>query len=318
MDSFMEKIMTLPRKQLISIDDTPYYHIVTRCVRRAFLCDKDKYSGKCFEHRRQLIDDRIKQLADIFNIDVCAYSIMSNHYHLVLKVNCTKHWDEKRVLMHWSSLCEIIPLCQRFLNGEHLSKAELDMVHLQTDDYRKRLMSISHFMQLLNQHIARQANIEDEVTGHFWQARFKSQALLDEKALLTIAYVDLNPIRAAMAMTPGTSDYTSIQERIKGKKTNLLNFGFDDNDIPYGLVDYCALVDATGRCLVANKKGCIPDDLPDILDRLNLNSDTWLDELNQFKTKGHTAVGTIQQLKDFCKSVSKKWRNGIQLNPALE
>ena len=315
----MEKTMTLPRKQLISIEDTPYYHIVTRCVRRSFLCGKDKYSGKCFEHRRGLIVKRIKKLADVFNIDVCAYAVMSNHYHLVLKVNCTEHWDEKRVLMHWSSLCEIIPLCRRFLNGEHLSKPELDMVYLQTDVYRKRLMCISDFMQLLNQHIARQANIEDEVTGHFWQARFKSQALLDERALLTcMAYVDLNPIRAAMAQTPETSDYTSIQERIKAKKSNLLNLGFGDNDIPYGLGDYCALVDATGRAIVANKSGFIPDDLPDILDRLNLNADTWLDELNQFKNKGHTAVGTVTQLKEFCKSVQKKWRNGIQLIPALE
>ena len=311
--------MTLPRKQLISIEDTPYYHIVTRCVRRAFLCGKDKYSGKCFEHRRQLIVARIKQLAEVFNIDVCAYAVLSNHYHLVLKVNSTEHWDEKRVLIHWSSISAIIPLCQRFLKGEHLSKAELNMVYLKTDEYRKRLMSISHFMQLLNQYIARQANIEDNVTGHFWQSRFKSQALLDERALLTcMAYVDLNPIRAAMAQTPEDSDYTSIQERIKAKKSPLLNLGFDDGDIPFGLGDYCALVDATGRAIIANKKGFIPDDLPPILNRLNLNSDTWLDELNQFKTKGHTAVGTVQQLKDFCKSVSKKWRNGIQLNPALE
>jgi len=71
-------------------------------------------------------------------------------------------------------------------------------------------------MQLLNQYIARQANIEDKVTGCFWESRFKSQALLDERALLTcMAYVDLNPIRAAMAKTPENSDYTSIQERIK-------------------------------------------------------------------------------------------------------
>ena len=133
-----------------------------------------------------------------------------------------------------------------------------------------------------------------------------------------MAYVDLNPIRAAMAQTPENSDYTSIQERIKSKKTKLLNLGFGEDDIPYGLGDYCALVDATGRVIVANKRGFIPDDLLDILDRLNLNSDTWLDELNQFKTKGHTAVGTVQQLKDYCKNVDKKWRNGIQLIPALE
>jgi REP element-mobilizing transposase RayT len=263
--------------------------------------------------------NRIKQLADVFNIDVCAYAVMSNHYHLVLKVNCTKHWDEKRVLMHWSSLCEIIPLCQQFLKGEHLSKAQLDMVYLQTDEYRKRLMCISDFMQLLNQYIARQANIEDGVKGHFWESRFKSQALLDERALLTcMAYVDLNPIRAALAQTPEDSDYTSIQERIKAKKSSLLNIGLGDDDIPFGLGDYCSLVDATGRAIIANKHGYIPEDLPPILNRLNLNSDTWLGELNQFKTKGNTAVGTIQQLKDFCKSVNKKWRTGIQLNPALE
>ena len=78
------------------------------------------------------------------------------------------------------------------------------------------------------------------------------------------------------------------------------------------------LVDATGRCFVANKKGFFADDLPDILERLNLDPNTWLDELKQFKTKGHSAVDTVLQLKDFCKSVQKKWRNGIQLNPALE
>ena len=121
-----------------------------------------------------------------------------------------------------------------------------------------------------------------------------------------------------MAQTPEDSDYTSIQERIRAKKNTLLNLGFSDNDIPYGLTDYCALVDATGRAIVANKPGFIPDDLPDVLDRLNLNANTWLDELKQFKTKGHTAVGTIQQLKDFCQSVHKQWRTGIQLNPVLE
>lgn len=135
------------------------------------------------------------------------------------------------MLIHWSSISGIIPLCQRYLAGEYLSKAELNMVYLKTDEYRKRLMCISDFMQLLNQHIARQANIEDKVKGHFWESRFKSQALLDERALLTcMAYVDLNPIRAAMTQTPEDSDYTSIQERIRGKKSNLLNLGFGEDD----------------------------------------------------------------------------------------
>jgi len=103
----MENIMTLARKYLITTDKTPYYHIMTRCVRRAFLCGKDKYSRNCYEHRRGMIVDRIKFLAGILNIDVYAYAVMSNHSHLVLKVKSTDNWCEKQVLAYWSQLCQL-------------------------------------------------------------------------------------------------------------------------------------------------------------------------------------------------------------------
>jgi hypothetical protein len=242
---------------------------------------------------------------------------MSNHYHLVLKVNDTEDWSIHQVLIHWASLCQLPPLCQKFIDKKTMSKAEMDMVLIMTDEFRERLMSISWFMKMLNQDIAFRANTEDNCKGHFFESRFKSQALLDERALLTcMAYVDLNPIRAAMARTPEASDYTSIQERINNKQSDLMSFG--DDGIPYSLSLYLELVELTGRAVLETKRGFIPKELPVILERLNLNPDTWLDELNQFKTKGHTAVGTVQQLKDFCQSVKKKWRTGIQLNPALE
>ena len=95
-------------------------------------------------------------------------------------------------------------------------------------------------------------------------------------------------------------------------------FGKGEEELPYSLTAYLDLVDLTGHVIVANKRGFIPQELTPILERLNLNPDTWLDELNRFKSIGLTAVGTVEQLKDFCKQVGKKFSVGLKLIPSLE
>lgn len=79
--------MTLAHSQQISLEETPFYHCVARCVRRAFLCGEDALTGRSYEHRKQWIVDKLKELAGVFAIDVCAYAVMSNHYHVVLRVD---------------------------------------------------------------------------------------------------------------------------------------------------------------------------------------------------------------------------------------
>ena len=89
--------MTQARSTQVSLQDTAYYHCISRCVRRAFLCGEDSYSGKSFEHRRVWIVERMRLLSQVFAIDVCAYAIMSNHYHLVLHVDTAtaKSWSDE-------------------------------------------------------------------------------------------------------------------------------------------------------------------------------------------------------------------------------
>jgi REP element-mobilizing transposase RayT len=211
--------MTRPRSTLVSLSDTPWYHLVNRCVRRAFLCGQDAVTGISYEHRRGWIVERIQQLSAVFAVDVAAYAVMSNHYHLVVRVDAerVRSWSQEEVLSRWTQLFEGPLLVRQVLagKGDELDEASLLRVAEYAETYRQRLADLSWFMRVLNETIARKANAEDEVKGRFWEGRFKSQALLDEQAVLSaMAYVDLNPIRAQMAETPEESEFTSIAERL--------------------------------------------------------------------------------------------------------
>ncbi len=211
--------MTKARYAQVSLEDTPFYHCYTRCVRRAFLCGFDRETGGDFEHRRQWIVVRMKQLASVFCMDICAYAVMSNHYHAVLRVDTEEAigLSDEAVLRRWQMLFSGNMLVSRYLSDRQgdMDVAEKDKVSEIAQEWRQRLMDISWFMRCLNESIARMANKEDGCKGRFWEGRFKSQALLDEAAMLAcMVYVDLNPVRAGTAETPEASDFTSIQERI--------------------------------------------------------------------------------------------------------
>ncbi len=68
--------MPRPRRTLVSLADAPYYHCISRCVRWAFLCGQDRFSGRCHDHRKQWLVERFKLLTEVFAIDICAYAVM--------------------------------------------------------------------------------------------------------------------------------------------------------------------------------------------------------------------------------------------------
>jgi REP element-mobilizing transposase RayT len=305
--------MTLPRRTLVCVDDTPFYHITSRCVRRSFLCGVDHATGNDYSHRRLFIEQRIHLLSSLFAIDIVAYAVMSNHLHLVVKLSpeAVEQWSDKEVVERWTSLFKGPLLVQQYCKGTTLAPEELRVVSDCINTYRLRLADLGWFMKCLNEPVARIANQEDGCTGHFWEARYRSQALLTEEALLScMAYVDLNPIRASMAPSPEQSDHTSIKERITQSLNLAESIGtllqdhqlnhfnvilkpllhFEGNvtlneqqGILFSLNDYLELVDHTGRILRDDKRGAIALHLSPILERLNIDRKAWLNNSTAFE-----------------------------------
>jgi REP element-mobilizing transposase RayT len=317
--------MPQARKNQISLIDTPYYHCVSRCVRRSFLCGTDKYSGQSFEHRRGWVEARLLFLASVFAIDVAAYAVMSNHTHVVVHVDkdAALVWSVDEVLKRYHKLHAGTLLTQKFVRGETLSPGESISFAETVEVFRRRLYDISWFMRDLNEYIAREANKEDGCTGRFWEGRFKSQALLDESAVLAcMAYVDLNPIRAKMAKTPETSKHTSIRKRIRALKqskpqpTSLMPFvGNHRQNMPkgiaYHLKDYCELVDTTGRCIREDKAGHIDSKQSPILERLGLSSEQWLTLTTEFEKHFCYAAGAELMMNEFKTHTNHKRLRGM-------
>lgn len=324
--------MPTPRKELVSLEETPYYHVVSRCVRRAFLCGFDALTGRSLEHRRDWVVERLRELETVFAVDICAYAVMSNHTHLVLRLapEQAEAWSESEVIDRWRRLFSLPVLVQRYVRGEAKTGAEKRQAKNIIEQWRERLANLSWFMRCLNEPIARQANAEDGCTGRFFEGRFKSQALLDEAALLTLmAYVDLNPIRAGMSEKPEESDHTSVQQRIRAvcrkeeaespvEGPALLPFaGPEHRDSPDGLPfrfdDYLDLVDWSGRIVREDKKGAIPEAIPPILTRLNIDAETWLKTIRRGrKLEFHHAVGRVTQIRQAAQAAGRHFFKGLQ------
>jgi hypothetical protein len=249
---------------------------------------------------------------------------MSNHYHIVVRIDAdaTTHWTDEEVARRWLQIFTGPLLIHRYLAGVKLTGGELKCIADLLATWRERLADLSWFMRCLNEPIARMANAEDHCTGRFWEGRFKSQALLDERALLAcMAYVDLNPIRAAMAKTPEASDFTSVQERILHPESSILRPFTEQSDdntgIPITLRDYLELVDWGGRAIRHNKRGYIPAHTPPILIRLKMGGAPVLNYLSRADQPEFGALGPVSKLRSFAQSVGRSFIKGQLLGKQL-
>jgi len=313
--------MTIPRRKQLCLDVTPYYHCLTRCVRQAFLCGRDKHSDRNLNHRRKWIEKHLLLLTKVFCIDVAGYAVMSNHYHVVLKVDPQRATalSNDQIIERWTQLYKGPPLVQRYQSGETLNETDRGLLADLVLQWRDHMTNISRFMGNLNETIARRANQEDGCKGRFWESRFKMQAILDLPALIrTLCYVDLNPVRAKIAKTPESSRYTSVRKRLNDKTTDLLPFAaaksiptscqhLKKDYIPITFTDYLTMLDWTGREQQKGKRGFIAPSAPTIIQRLGFTPDQWLKTQTPQLGWMQRALGNSEAIKIYCTALGQRW-----------
>jgi REP element-mobilizing transposase RayT len=299
--------MTVARNQLVDVGVTRYYHCISRCVRRAFLC------GEGFEHRKQWIEERLETLSGCFAVSVCGFAVMDNHLHVLVRLDADDAgaWSAEEVVRRWIAVYppktpkgEKIEITQEWIDHHARDEKRVELL-------RERLASLGWFMKALKEPLARLANREDECKGTFWESRYKSIAILDEEALLaSCAYIDLNPVAAGMAAAPETSRHTSVRRRVRhakakgvlpklkaarsGSVAGSWSAGDVEQDLwlcpmedrrrqgsrregmleGFSLGSYLLLVDYTSR-LCRQNKARVGREVASILDRLGTTDDAW-------------------------------------------
>jgi REP element-mobilizing transposase RayT len=303
--------MTYPRSHLIDPNGGTY-HVCSRCVRRAFLFSTDSVTGKDFSHRRDWIENRILELSDIFTVSVYAYAVISNHYHIVLRIDDVNLSDEE-VTTRWLKLCPGRRVDNHAADIQIVRKAALLNDPFRISEIRSRLSSLSWFMRFINEPLARLANKEDDCKGRFWEGRFKSQALLDEASVLAcMVYVDLNPVRAGIARDIDDSDFTSIKRRCKNQdekepvgainQSNSKKTPFSETT----LHDYLNLVRWTAT-QQSHMRRDIQHNVSQCLKNNHTNMTHWFADHMPIQDTWQRAMGSAEILSEYAKSIQQRW-----------
>ena len=300
--------MAIPRKKLVEPENMCAYHLVSKCNCGMYLCGWDRLTKKQYGYRRRWLVKRARALAECFAIDLVTYSVMSNHFHLIVIFDpkACQAWSHEEVARRWvdafppkkpSSGKRGRIAAERIWERRKADKREVmlsDPVRL--EKARRTLGSMSSYMKHLKQPIALWANREDDREGPFFNPRFYSGALLNENAIIAAAaYVDLNPVRAKLAETLEGYEDAAIAERVREDSPERLD-GYL-RPVASGLRQHRSFVEITLRDYVGLLEGIIaaqakPEEKSPQSDRIS----DWRARIFALR-KRQRAYGSVEQLK---------------------
>lgn len=319
-------IMTRAREEILDTSRPGTYHLITRCVRRERLLERGE--------RKALLCRGLASWLGHMAIDLLGYSVMGNHVHLVVRVrpDVVAEWSAVEVARH---ALAVLPV----RSGPGLEPLAVTPALVERyagnarwiAQQRTRLRSPSWLLRLVKQEVARRANADDGCTGHFWEKRFTSVALLDPAAVLAcLVYVDLNPVRAGLVRDPVQSAFTSIRHR-HARAVGAGRSAVDAEDVELGrrLVampqcapvdgwskdmprwsisesDYLAVVQESARATAGNARHLSGTALA-LIQSMRLEPQAWSATMGRGGSMGGSVIGGPDAKANWCRVVGQKW-----------
>ncbi|MCK4766041.1 MAG: transposase [Candidatus Aminicenantes bacterium] len=214
-------------KRLNITGEDAYYHIVTRTIGQKFLLKK--------EEKEKLLQI-IKEYSALFFVKVTGFVLMSNHMHLIVKMETGENCRDE----------EIDHRLDIFYEGKTGNKT------LKSSGFaaaRKKLADISEYVKRIKQSFSFWYNQRHQVRGFFWDDRSKNVLLENgESMLYCLAYIELNPVRAGIMERPEDYSWSSLNYRVRqGNKDRFLSFaGIFSKEEPEVLSRYLDFVHRAG------------------------------------------------------------------------
>ena len=188
-------------------DQAAVYHCVTRVVGGAMLLDKQA---------KEILRKQIWYMAEFCGVEVLTYCVMTNHFHVLIRVPEKSAVSDEELVERFSKLY------RNHKGRVGTLKAILKKGGEEAEAERKRLLQrmgdISQYMKELKQRFSIWYNKSHKRYGTLWAERFKSVLIEDTAACLrtVAAYIDLNPVRAGLVEDPKDYRFCGYSEAVAG------------------------------------------------------------------------------------------------------
>ncbi len=204
--------MNRPRFKVSSLEEEACYHCISRTVGRAYLFEDEE---------KELIRSQIWLLAEYCGVEIITYVIMSNHYHVLMRVPIRREVSDQELLRLYHLLYpKLKPQQKRALESVVSEMPTHGPVAQKWREQQKRQMfDVSYFNKLLKMRVSIWYNRRKKRVGTLWEAPFKSVLVETGEALEKMAaYIDVNPVRAYLVKLPEDYRFCGYTEAVAGNR----------------------------------------------------------------------------------------------------